>query len=101
MFVVDSAKQRDKMTAEFYSNVKKDIEAYQERISHLIRTGSESAVIMDRWVNKIAMLEKKKQEYEALLQRELYELDDEFSMLQFLSRELQLRAKKINSKKCA
>lgn len=101
IYVINSAKQRDKMAAEFYSNVKKDIEAYQERVSHLINTGSESAVIMDRWVNKISMLEMKKQEYEALLQRELYELDDEFNTLRFLSQELQLRAKKINLKKCA
>jgi hypothetical protein len=101
IYVINSAKQRDKMTAEFYSNVKKDIEAYQERVSHLINSGSESAVIMDRWVNKVLMLEIKKQEYEALLQRELCELDDEFNTLRFLSQELQIRAKKINLKKCA
>lgn len=101
IFVMDNAKQREKMTSEFYCNVRKDIEFYQERISHLISSGSESAAIMDRWVLKVSKLVHQKQEYETLLQRELSGLDDELSTLKFLSQELQIRSEKIAKKRCA
>jgi hypothetical protein len=95
MFVVDDAKQREKMASEFYANVRREIEQYQERISYLIKSGSESRAIMDRWVNKIAALEVKKQTYEEILKRELADLDDDFAYLKLQSQELQVRAKKL------
>jgi hypothetical protein len=101
MFVVDDAKQREKMAAEFYANVKKDIESYQERVENLIATDSKSCSVMDRWVNKIAALADKKRNYESILKRELDALDDEFSALKFLSQELQLRARRLQLQKCA
>jgi len=99
MFVVDDECQREKMASEFYANVRKDIEQYQEKIEYLIKSGSDSQAIMDRWVNKVTALEAKKRIYEEILKRELFVLDDEFSQLKFLSQELQLRTRKM--KRCA
>jgi hypothetical protein len=97
--LLHDAKQREKMAAEFYVNVRREIEEYQERIDYLIKSGSESRAIMDRWVNKITALESKKRTYEEVLQRELAELDGEFDNLRLMSQELQLRVR--NFKKCA
>ena len=94
-YIIDDAKQRDKMTEEFYLAVKKEIAAYQEKCDYLIKSGSQSPAIMERWVTKVHALEQKKQHYEAVLQRELDGLDDEFSVLKFLSQELQVRANNI------
>jgi regulator of extracellular matrix RemA (YlzA/DUF370 family) len=95
MYVVDDAKQRDKMAAAFYRCVKREIAEYTERASHLILSGSQSAAIMDRWVVKIEGLERKKREYEEILKRELNAIDDDFSSLGYLSQELQIRARGI------
>lgn len=54
---------------------------------------------MERWVTKVQALEQKKQHYEAVLQRELDGLDDEFSVLKFLSQELQVRANRIRNQR--
>ena len=91
-YIIDDAKQRDKMTEEFYLAVKKEIAAYQEKCDYLIKSGSQSAAVMDRWVEK-------KRHYEGVLQRELDGLDDEFSVLKFLSQELQIRANSIRSQR--
>ena len=99
MYVVDDMKQRSKMADEFYANVRKEIEQYYDKIDMLIKSGSESRAIMDRWVNKISALEAKKRTYEEVLKRELYDLDDDFAQLKFLSQELQLRTRKL--KRCA
>jgi hypothetical protein len=101
MFVVDDAKQREKMAAAFYRSVRRDITEYQERATYLIQSGSESAAIMDRWVLKIEGLEQKKREYEAILKRELNDIDDEFKSLGYLSQELQIRARGIRRSKAA
>ena len=93
MYVVDDAKQREKMAAAFYRSVRREIEDYQERASHLIQSGSQSPAIMERWVVKIEGLEQKKREYEAILNRELNAIDDDFSTLNYLSQELQIRAR--------
>jgi hypothetical protein len=100
MYVVDDAKQREKMAGEFYANIRKEMEQYQEKIDYLIKSGSESRAIMDRWINKVTALEYKKKTYEDILKRELVDLDDDFAELKFLSQELQLRAKK-KLKNCA
>jgi hypothetical protein len=95
MFVVDDAKQREKMAAAFYRSVRREIEEYSERADHLIQTGSQSAAIMERWAVKIQGLETKKREYEDVLRRELGELDEEFRALGFLAEELAIRARGI------
>ena len=100
-YIIDDAKQRDKMTEEFYSAVKKEIAEYQERADYLIRSGSNSPSIMERWVIKIKNLEEKKRHYEAVLQRELDGLDDEFENLKFLSQELSIRANGARLRKAA
>ena len=87
------------MTEEFYLAVKKEIAAYQEKCDYLIKSGSQSPAIMERWVTKVQALEQKKQHYEAVLQRELDGLDDEFSVLKFLSQELQVRANNIRGQR--
>ena len=61
-------------------------------IDYLIQSGSRSPAVMERWVNKIATLEQKKQHYEEILRRELDGLDDEFETLRLLSQELSVRA---------
>ena len=98
-YIIDDAKQRDKMTEEFYLAVKKEIAAYQEKCDYLIKSSSQSPAVMDRWVLKVQALEEKKRHYEGVLQRELDGLDDEFSVLKLLSQELQVRANSIRSQR--
>ena len=100
-YIIDDEKQRGKMAEEFYSAVKKEISTYQERADYLIKSGSQSPAVMDRWVLKIQRLEEKKKHYEQVLRRELDGLDDEFSMLKFLAQELQARAQNLRSCKAA
>ncbi len=90
-YIIDDEKQRSKMTEEFYAAVKKEIAKYQERADYFIKSGSQSPAVMERWVLEIKALEEKKKHYEGVLRRELDGLDDEFSTLKFLSRELQVR----------
>ena len=98
-YIIDDAKQREKMTEEFYLAVKKEIAAYQEKCDYLIKSSSQSPAVMDRWVLKVQALEEKKRHYEGVLQRELSGLDDEFSVLKLLSQELQVRANSIRSQR--
>ena len=100
-YIIDDAKQRDKMTEEFYSAVKKEIALYQEKADYLIQSGSRSPSVMERWVGKIATLEQKKQHYEEILRRELDGLDDEFETLRLLSQELSVRANGLRFRKVA
>lgn len=100
-YIIDDEKQRGKMTEEFYAAVKKEIATYQERVDYLIKSGSQSPAVMDRWVLKIQGLEEKKKHYEQVLRRELDGLDDEFSTLKFLAQELQVRAQNLRGKKAA
>ena len=92
-YIIDDAKQREKMTEEFYLAVKKEIAAYQEKCDY------QSPAVMDRWVLKVQALEEKKRHYEGVLKRELSGLDDEFSVLKLLSQELQVRANSIRSQR--
>ena len=98
-YIIDDAKQRDKMTEEFYLAVKKEIATYQEKCDYLIKSSSQSPAVMDRWVLKVQALEEKKRHYETVLQRELDGLDDEFSVLKFPSQELQVRANSIRNQR--
>lgn len=100
-YIIDDAKQREKMTEEFYSAVKKEIAEYQDRADYLIQSGSQSPSVMERWVVKIEALEQKKRHYEEVLRRELDGLDDEFATLKFLSQELSVRSQKIRFQKAA
>ena len=88
------------MTEEFYSSVKKEIADYQERTDYLINNGCASPAVLERWVNKISTLEKKRH-YEEILRRELDGLDDEFETLKFLSQELSIRARGLGAKRAA
>ena len=101
IYIIDDAKQRQKMTEEFYSAVKKEISEYQERADYFIKSGCQSPSVMDRWVLKIQSLEGKKQHYEDVLRRELDGLDDDFATLKLLSQELSFRAQTIRAKKAA
>ena len=100
-YLIDDAKQRDKMTEEFYLAVKKEIAQYQERADYFIQSGCSSPSTMERWVVKIQALEEKKRRYEDILRRELSGLDEEFESLRLLSQELSLRARGIRSRKAA
>ena len=100
-YIIDDAKQRDKMTEEFYSAVKREIAEYQERADYLTKSGSTSPSIMERWINKISTLEEKKRHYETILRRELDGLDDVFETLKFLSQELSIRARGLRLQRAA
>ena len=81
MYVADDEKQRGKMAHEFYRDMGNEIETYQKRILNLIRNGSSSQKILDRWELKIQSLESKKREYEGILKQNLSGIDEEFTML--------------------
>ncbi|MFR0798002.1 MAG: DUF6744 family protein [Oscillospiraceae bacterium] len=98
-YIIDDAKQREKMTEEFYLAVKKEIAAYQEKCDYPHQERDQSPTVMDRWVLKVQALEEKKRHYEGVLQKELSGLDDEFSVLKLLSQELQVRANSIRSQR--
>lgn len=101
IYVVDDAKQRQKMAAAFYRSVRKEIAEYEERVTHLIQTGSQSPKIMERWIMRIQGLEGKKRNYEDILKRELTDLDDEFTSLRYLSDELRVRSAGLRGQKRA
>ena len=101
MYVIDDAKQRDKMTAEFYNSTRKEIELYAEKLENLISTNSQSATVMERWILRIGRLEEKKRHYEEILKHELNDLDEQYVNLKFLADELSLRANRIKIGKCA
>lgn len=101
IFVVDDAKQRQKMAAAFYRSVRKEIAEYEERVTNLIQNGSQSPKIMERWITRIEGLEQKKQNYEDILKRELTDLDEEFTSLRYLSDELRIRSAGLRSQQRA
>lgn len=101
MFVVDDAKQREKMASAFYNTVRKEIAEYEERATHLIQSGSQSPAILDRLVLRIQGLEQKRSYYEGILSRELTDLNDQFTSLRYLSEELQIRARGLRGQKKA
>lgn len=68
---------------------------------HLIDTGCQSAAIMNRWIAKIKALNEKRRMYENLFRDQLNEVNGEFSTLQGLSQELQIRVNSSLLKKCA
>lgn len=100
-FVADDDKQREKMSAEFYTLVRREAQEYQERAAYLLESGCQSASILERWVLRIEELKQKKQRYEALFQRELAETDAEFNSLELFCQELQIRSQGIRSLKAA
>lgn len=92
MFVVDDEKQRNEMKNEFYINYRRDIEAYQERIQKFISNGGTSEKVIERWLQKIGQLQKKKATYEQILKEELTALDDDYDMLTLQAQELVVRS---------
>ncbi len=100
-YIIDDAKQRGKMTEEFYNATKREIAAFMERADYLIKSGSRSPSVMEKLVIKIGGLEEKKRHYEDVLKRELDGLDDEFGDLRLLSQELSVRAKGLRARRAA
>ena len=90
MYVADDAKQRGKMSREFYHDMSREIEEYQKRITSLIQSGNSSQKILDRWEAKIRALEEKKREYEEILRQDLSGVDEEFTMLRDLCDQFKL-----------
>ena len=101
MFVVNDAKQRNKMAFAFYTAARKEIEEYEERATHLIQSGSQSPSILEKLSLRIRALEEKRSYYEGILNKELTALDDQFTSLRYLSDELQIRARGLRMKKKA
>ena len=101
MFVVDDAKQREKMASAFYNTVRKEIEEYEKRATHLIQSDSRSPAILERLALSIKGLEDKRSYYENILNRELADLHDQFTALRYLSDELQIRARGLRTQKKA
>lgn len=98
MYVMNDEKQRGKMEQEFYTTVRKELEVCQERLQHFIQSGSQSSLVLGKWLEKITSLKDKKMKYEQLFQKELDRLNDDFEVIQLQSQELQLRLKKLDSK---
>lgn len=94
MYVADDEKQRGKMAHEFYRDMGNEIEIYQKRIMNLIRNGSSSQKILDRWEIKIQSLESKKREYEGILKQNLSGIDEEFTMLRDICDQFKLKVRK-------
>jgi len=101
MYVLDDQKQRDKMAQEFYIDMRREVELYQERVKHFIDTDITSSAVMNRWILKIEALEEKKRHYEDILRRQLDDLNDEFSTLQMFSQDLQVRVQRQEAQKRA
>lgn len=101
MFVVDDAKQREKMASAFYNTVRKEIEEYEKRATHLIQSDSRSPAVLERMALSIKGLEDKRSYYEDILNRELTEMNDQFTALRYLSDELQIRARGLQLQKRA
>ena len=80
------------MAAAFYQSVRKEIADYEEHVTNLIQSGSQSPKIMERWILRIQGLEEKKHTYEDILKQELSGLNDDFTSLRYLSDELRIRA---------
>ena len=91
MYVADDAKQRNKMSREFYQDMNREIEEYQRRIAKLIQNGNSSRKILERWELKIQSLEDKKQEYERILKQDLSGIDEGFTMLKDMCDQFKLR----------
>ena len=93
MYVADDAKQRQKMSREFYMDMGREIEEYQRRITKLIQNGNTSQKILDRWELKLQSLEAKKQEYERILKQNLSGIDEGFTMLRDMCNQFKLRVR--------
>lgn len=48
LFVADDAKQRSKMTAEFYNSVRQEIGLYMEKLENFIANGGSSPAVRDK-----------------------------------------------------
>ena len=83
------------MAGGFYDAVKKEIELYNEKLEYLIKSGSQSPSIMNRWVLKVQELEGKKRNYEEILRRDFDSLDSDFDLLRLQAQELQVRANRL------
>lgn len=83
------------------SSLVEDSSTIQKRCDYLIHSGSHILSVMDCWVMKVKGLEEKKRHYEQTLRRELDGLDDEFTTLEILAQELQVRANNIRIQKAA
>lgn len=94
MYVADDAKQRGKMSREFYLDMGREIEEYQRRIIKLIQSGNSSQKILDRWELKIQSLEGKKREYEDILKQDLSGVDEEFTMLRDMCNQFRLSVRR-------
>lgn len=93
MYVADDAKQRGKMAREFYQDMGREIEEYQNRITKLIQNGNSSQRILDRWELKFQRLELKKREYEQILKQDLSGVDEEFTMLRDMCDQYKLQVR--------
>lgn len=98
MYVADDEKQREKMAVEFYLDMQKQIQYYQDKIEQLIKMGSQSKAVLTRWVNRVQTLEDKKYDYEVILKQRLDDMDSEFDYLKTLCDEYRLRVNAKNRK---
>ena len=94
MYVADDAKQRGKMSREFYHNMGREIAEYQSRILRLIQSGNSSQKNLDRWELKIQALEAKKREYEDILKQDLSGVDEEFTMLRDMCNQFKMSVRR-------
>ena len=70
-YIIDDAKQRDKMTEEFYLAVKKEIAAYQEKCDYLIKSSSQSPAVWNAGYSRCRRWRKETPLMRGCWQREL------------------------------
>ena len=94
MYVADDAKQRGKMSREFYQDMGREIAEYQSRILRHIQSGNSSQKILARWELKIQALEAKKREYEDILKQDLSGVDEEFTKLRDICNQFKMSVRR-------
>ena len=91
-YLVNSEKQRKQMLGDFYLEYQKTIKDYQERLQTFLANGVKGKAVIDRWLQKIDNLLKKKQLYESTFQQEFQDFNNSLSILQLQAQELQVRS---------
>ena len=81
------------VSAAFCECMQKELQDCMDRLQYLLDSNSRSMIIMERWKGRIRSLERKRNDYESLLQTKMSSLDAAFDQLKGLHRELYEKVK--------
>ncbi len=101
LYVADDAKQREKMSEEFLTAARKDLEAYRGMCEHLIQSDSQSVAVMGRYIQKYDRLLQRVKNYEDVLHRRMAGLQTDISSLGGYVQELNARCRCIELSKAS